>query len=82
MLTVRAAVLQVICAELQRVLHDELSSWTQSLPSSNSQASIEQIKTGIEKRLSEGQIAQAFDLALTANNLEAVEYICAQVQPS
>ena len=72
---------QVICAELQRVLHDELSTWTQSLPSSNSQASIEQIKTGIEKRLSEGQIAQAFDLALTANNLEAVEYICAQVQP-
>ena len=72
---------QVICAELQRVLHDELSTWTQSLPSTTSQVSIEQIKSEIEKRLSEGQIAQAFDLALTANNLEAVEYICAQVQP-
>ena len=72
---------QVIRDEFQRVLHDELSTWTQSLPSTTSQVSIEQIKTEIEKRLSEGQIAQAFDLALTANNLEAVEYICAQVQP-
>ncbi|KAI6654339.1 Enhancer of mRNA-decapping protein 4-like [Oopsacas minuta] len=72
---------QLICNEVQRVLHDELSTWTQSLPPSSNQVSIEQIKTDIEKRLSEGQIAQAFDLALTANNLEAVEYICAQVQP-
>ena len=73
---------QLVCNEIQRVLRDELASWSQSLPSTgNQQVSIDQIKTGIDKSLGEGHIAKAFDLALTANNLEAVEYICAQIQP-
>ena len=72
----------LVCNEIQRVLHDELASWSQSLPSTgNHQVSIDQIKTGIDKSLGEGHIAKAFDLALTANNLEAVEYICGQIQP-
>ena len=72
----------LVCNEIQRVLHNELASWSQSLPSTgNHQVSIDQIKTGIDKSLGEGHIAQAFDLALNANNLEAVEYICGQIQP-
>ena len=72
---------QLVCNEVQRILQAELAAWTQSLPPSSTQVSIEEIKAGIDKYLREGHVAEAFDLALTANNLEAVEYICGQVTP-